>query len=114
MLTVQAALVSLTMTMPKRFINMGRYVTRTNEVEAVEVSVDNANELKVLLAEEGDLRAYEEHEFAAVVVTSTGAVRPAVPGSYVYRDAEGLHVCSKEAFEAMYEPVKVAAAAKAQ
>lgn len=92
---------------------MGRYVTRTNEVEAVEVSVDNSNELKVLLAEEGDLRAYEEHEFAAVVITATGKVRAAVPGDYVYRDIEGLHVASKEAFEAMYEPAKAVAPAKA-
>lgn len=117
MLTVQVALVSLTMTMPKRYINMGLYVTRTNEVEAVEVQIENANELKALLTlgkeSQGDLRAYEEHEFAAVVITATGRVRAAVPGEYVYRDAEGLHVASKEAFQAMYEPVKVSAAVKA-
>lgn len=83
---------------------MPRYVTRTNEIDAVEVQVENAAELKALLKEDGDIRPYEEHEFAAVVVTAQG-VRAATPGMYVLRDIDGLRVSSKEAFEAIYEPV---------
>lgn len=83
---------------------MPRYVTRTNEIDAVEVQVENAAELKALLKEDGDIRPYEEHDFAAVVVTAQG-VRAATPGMYVLRDINGLSVSSKEAFEVIYEPV---------
>lgn len=91
---------------------MGRYVTRTNEIDAVEVQVENAAELKALLKEDGDIRPYEEHEFAAVLVTAQG-VRAATPGMYVLRDIDGLRVSSAEAFAAIYEPVVEAKAATA-
>lgn len=111
MLTKAAALVSQTMTTTKRCINMPRYKTRSNEINAVEVQIENAAELKVLIGDDGDVRPYEEHEFAVVVVTQFG-VKAALPGDYVFSDIEGLHVISKKAFEAIYEPVVEAPAAK--
>lgn len=88
---------------------MPRFKTRTAELDAVQVQIENSAALKALLKEDGDIRPYEEHEFAAVVVTAQG-VRAATPGMYVTRDFDGLRVMSEEAFEATYEPVEVPAA----
>lgn len=84
---------------------MPRFKTRANEVTAVEVLVENTAELKELLGDNGDLRPYLEHEFAAVFVTARG-VAVAVPGDYVFKDIDGLNKSSAEAFNAMFEPVE--------
>lgn len=93
---------------------MPRFKTRTDEISAVQIAVENAAELKRILlngeVSEGDIRPYEEHEFAAVVVTAQG-VRAATPGMYLLRSIDGLRVMSAEAFEATYEPVEAPAVA---
>lgn len=84
---------------------MPRFKTRANEVSAVEVQVENSKELKELMGDDGDLRPYLEHEFSAVFVTTRG-VAVALPGDFVYKDSDGLHKSSVEAFNAMFEPVE--------
>lgn len=84
---------------------MSRFKTRANEVSAVEVKIENSDELKALMGDNGDLRPYLEHEFAAVLVTARG-VAVALPGDYVFEDTDGLHKSSPEAFNAMFEPVE--------
>lgn len=89
---------------------MARYKTRANEVNAVQVSVDNAKALKELMGDKGDLRPYLEHEFAAVFVSHNDSVQVATAGDFVYSDIDGLHKSSEEAFNACFEPVEEAKA----
>lgn len=82
-----------------------QYQTRLATIIAIQLTEDNGAEVQEFLGTNGDVRAYNDLEVAAVIDNPRGLV-VAQPGDYIIRqDATDVYPCPEHVFINKYQPV---------
>jgi hypothetical protein len=80
-----------------------KYQTKLAFVTAIQLTADNAAEVQEFLGTNGDVRAYEQLEVAAVIDNPSGLL-VAKPSDYIIRqDANDVYPCPEHVFINKYE-----------